>query len=79
LIALCQVAANYGGIYISHLRSEGNQFLQALDELITISRDAKISAEIYHLKAAGQSNWAQARRGDSEDRSGAREWTAHHR
>ena len=57
LIALCQAAASYGGIYISHIRSEGNQFLQALDELITISREAKIPAEIYHLKAAGQSNW----------------------
>jgi N-acyl-D-amino-acid deacylase len=57
LIALCQVATGYGGMYISHLRSEGNQFLQALDELIMISREAKIPAEIYHLKAAGQSNW----------------------
>jgi len=57
LIALCQVASDYGGIYISHLRSEGNQFLQALDELISISRTAKIPAEVYHLKAAGQSNW----------------------
>jgi N-acyl-D-amino-acid deacylase len=57
LIALCQVASGYGGIYISHLRSEGNQFLQALDELIMISREAKIPAEIYHLKAAGQANW----------------------
>jgi N-acyl-D-amino-acid deacylase len=57
LIALCQVASSHGGIYISHLRSEGNQFLQALDELITISREAKIPAEIYHLKAAGQANW----------------------
>jgi N-acyl-D-amino-acid deacylase len=57
LIALCRVASGYGGSYISHLRSEGNQFLQALDELITISREAKIPAEIYHLKAAGQSNW----------------------
>src|SRR6185436_1030526 len=59
LVALCQVAANYGGIYISHLRSEGNQFLEALEELITISREAKIPAEIYHLKAAGQSNWSK--------------------
>src|SRR5215213_6858694 len=57
LIALCQVASSYGGIYISHLRSEGNQFLQALDELITIARDANIPAEIYHLKAAGRANW----------------------
>jgi N-acyl-D-amino-acid deacylase len=59
LIALCQAAASYGGIYISHLRSEGNQFLEALDEFIGISRQAKIPGEIYHLKAAGQSNWSK--------------------
>jgi N-acyl-D-amino-acid deacylase len=57
LIALCEVASQHGGTYISHLRSEGNRFLEALDELITIARTAKIPAEIYHLKAAGQSNW----------------------
>ncbi len=57
LIELCKVAAPYGGLYISHLRSEGNTFLEALDELITISRTANIPAEVYHLKAAGQANW----------------------
>ncbi|MCG8434580.1 MAG: amidohydrolase family protein, partial [Gammaproteobacteria bacterium] len=43
--------------YISHLRSEGNQLLEAVDELITIAREAGIGAEIYHLKAAGRENW----------------------
>src|SRR4051812_34297545 len=57
LIALCHAAAPYGGHYISHMRSEGNQLLESLDELITIAREAKIPAEIYHLKAAGQPNW----------------------
>ncbi len=57
LIALCQVASEHGGGYISHLRSEGNRFLEAIDELLTIAREARISAEIYHLKAAGASNW----------------------
>ena len=57
LIALAKVAAAHRGIYISHLRSEGNRFLEALDELITIAREANIAAEVYHLKAAGQSNW----------------------
>ena len=57
LIALSQEASKYGGMYISHLRSEANQFLEALDELIQIAREANIAAEIYHLKAAGQSNW----------------------
>ena len=57
LIELCKVAAEYRGKYISHMRSEGNRLLEAVDELIRISREAKIPAEIYHLKAAGQANW----------------------
>jgi N-acyl-D-amino-acid deacylase len=51
------VAASYGGMYISHMRNEGNALLPALDELLTIARKAKIPAEIYHLKASGRSNW----------------------
>src|SRR5213075_2911230 len=47
----------YQGRYISHMRSEGNQLLEALDELIRISREAGIPAEVYHIKAAGQQNW----------------------
>lgn len=57
LIELCKVAAEYGGMYISHIRSEGNQLLEEVDELITIARRANIPAEIYHLKASGESNW----------------------
>ncbi len=57
LIELCKVAAKYEGKYISHMRSEGNHLLEALDELIRISREAGIPAEVYHLKAAGQDNW----------------------
>ena len=57
LIELCKVAAKYQGKYISHMRSEGNQLLEALDELIRISREANIPAELYHIKAAGESNW----------------------
>ncbi len=57
LVELCKVAAEYDGIYISHLRSEGDRFLEALDELIEIARRANIAAEVYHLKAAGESNW----------------------
>ncbi len=57
LIALCEVAAEYSGMYISHLRSEGNGLLEALDELFVIARGANIAAEIYHLKAAGGDNW----------------------
>jgi len=57
LIELNKAAAPYGGRYISHLRSEGDRFLEAVDELITIARAAGVPAEIYHLKAAGASNW----------------------
>ena len=57
LIELCRVAAEYRGKYISHMRSEGNRLVEAVDELIRISREAKVPAEIYHLKAAGQANW----------------------
>ncbi len=57
LIALAKVAAPYHGIYISHLRSEGNRLLEAADELLAIARAAGIAAEIYHLKAAGEANW----------------------
>jgi len=57
LIELCKVAAQYQGKYISHMRSEGNHLFEALDELLQISREAHIPAEIYHIKAAGKSNW----------------------
>ena len=57
LIELCKVAAQYRGKYISHMRSEGNRLIEAVDELLRISREANIPAEIYHLKAAGQANW----------------------
>jgi N-acyl-D-aspartate/D-glutamate deacylase len=59
LIELCKVAAQYQGKYISHIRSEGNRLVEATGELIRISREAKIPAEIYHLKAAGQANWSK--------------------
>lgn len=57
LIALSKVAAEYDGMYISHLRDEGAHMIKAIDELLTIAREANIRAEIYHLKSAGQSNW----------------------
>jgi N-acyl-D-amino-acid deacylase len=57
LIALSREAGRYGGMYISHMRSEGNALLDAVDELITIAREADVPAEIYHLKVAGAENW----------------------
>jgi len=57
LIELSKVASEYNGLYISHMRSEGNRLLQAIDELITIANEADIRAEIYHLKMSGKENW----------------------
>ncbi len=57
LIELSKSASEYGGMYISHMRNEGKTLLEALDELITISREANIPAEIYHLKASREPNW----------------------
>jgi N-acyl-D-amino-acid deacylase len=57
LTALTRAAAESGGMYVSHLRSEGSQLLTAIDELLTIAREAGVRAEIYHLKASGRENW----------------------
>lgn len=57
LIALASAAGEYGGMYISHMRSESFGLLKAVDELITIADQAGVPAEIYHLKAAGPENW----------------------
>jgi N-acyl-D-amino-acid deacylase len=59
LIALAAVAGEYGGMYISHMRDEANHILDALDELVTIAREADVPAEIYHLKSSGRRNWAK--------------------
>jgi N-acyl-D-aspartate/D-glutamate deacylase len=59
LVALMQAAAEYGGMYISHVRSEGSRFLEAIDELIDIARRSRAPAEIYHLKASGAVNWTR--------------------
>ena len=57
LIELCKVVAEYDGLYISHLRSEGNALLEAFDEMIRIMKESGVRSEIYHLKAAGKENW----------------------
>ncbi|HKH46427.1 MAG TPA: D-aminoacylase, partial [Thermoanaerobaculia bacterium] len=59
LVALCEVAGQSGGMYISHMRSEGNRIEPAVDELIEIARRAKLPAEIYHLKFGGRQNWGK--------------------
>jgi len=57
LVALMQAAAEHGGMYISHMRSEGNRLLESIDELIQIAETSGAPAEIYHLKMSGQENW----------------------
>jgi N-acyl-D-amino-acid deacylase len=59
LIELCKVAGEYGGMYITHMRSEGNSIFKAVDETILIAREANLPAEIYHLKMAGKDNWGK--------------------
>ncbi len=57
LIALAEVAAEYGGIFTSHIRSEGNRFVESIEELLTIARESSVHTHIYHLKAAGEDNF----------------------
>ncbi|TDJ33728.1 MAG: D-aminoacylase [Gammaproteobacteria bacterium] len=59
LIALAEVVGEYGGMYISHMRSEGNRLLESIDELIRIAREGEVAAEIYHLKMSGKNNWSK--------------------
>ena len=59
LIELSKVASEYGGMYISHMRNEDNKVMSALEELIMISREANIPAEIYHLKSSREPNWGK--------------------
>lgn len=59
LIALAGAAAKCGGMYISHMRSEGDRLIEAIDELVEIARKSGAPAEIYHLKMAGRDNWGK--------------------
>jgi len=59
LIALAKAAAEFGGIYASHMRSEGDAEMAALDETIRIAREAAIPIEIWHLKVSGRRNWGK--------------------
>jgi N-acyl-D-amino-acid deacylase len=59
LVAVARAMAPYGGVYITHLRSEADQILEALDEAIRIGHQAGVPVEIYHLKPAGQANWGK--------------------
>ena len=59
LIELSKAASEYDGMYISHMRSEGNRILESIDELMRIANEADIRAEIYHLKMSGKDNWSK--------------------
>jgi N-acyl-D-aspartate/D-glutamate deacylase len=61
LVEEAKAMAPYGGVYITHMRSEGDRLLEAIDEALTIGREGGVPVEIYHLKAAGVSNWPKAR------------------
>jgi len=62
LVEEAKASAPYGGIYITHMRSEGDRLLEAMDEAFTIGREGGVPVEIYHLKAAGVQNWPKAAR-----------------
>jgi dihydroorotase/N-acyl-D-amino-acid deacylase len=62
LVEMAKAMAPYGGLYITHMRSEGDRVLEAMDEALTIGREAHVPVEIYHLKAAGVKNWPKAAR-----------------
>ena len=72
LIALAQAAAESGGVYVAHMRSEADRFLEALDEMIAIGRATGQRAEVYHLKAAGEKNWPKMAQVIAQDRGGPR-------
>ena len=57
LIELAKITGSYGGIYTAHIRSEGNQFIEAIDETLRIGREANLPVKIHHLKAGGKPNW----------------------
>ncbi len=59
LVAISAEAARCGGMYIAHMRSEGERLLEAIDETVEIARRAQVPVEIYHLKAAGRTNWSK--------------------
>lgn len=60
LVAMAKAMAPYGGVYITHMRSEADQFLEAIDEALRIGREGGVPVEIYHLKAGGRRNWPKA-------------------
>ena len=61
LIAEAKAMAPFGGLYITHMRSEGDKLVEVVDEAISIGRKGGVPVEIYHLKAAGVKNWPKAR------------------
>lgn len=57
IVEVCKVVAQHHGVYITHMRSEANQFIEALEETLEIGRRSGAAVEVYHLKAAGRDNW----------------------
>jgi len=73
LIEVCKAMAPYGGLYSTHIRSEGDRLLESLDEAIRIGRAADVPVEIYHLKAAGKRNWPKEKQAIAKINSARRE------
>ncbi len=79
LVGVCSAAARHGGVYITHMRSEGDQLTEGIEETLEIGRRANIPVEIYHLKIAGKSNWpkvTEAIRMVDEARAGGQDVTS---
>ncbi len=79
LIEVCKVAGAYGGVYIVHMRSEADAFLEALEETLEIGARAGLPVEIYHLKASGEANWPKMARSDRSNRPCSRAWSGRDR
>src|SRR5207247_6509514 len=60
LVEIAKAMSPYGGVYITHMRSEADQLLEAIDEALRIGREGGVPVEIYHFKAGGRRNWAKA-------------------
>ena len=78
IVEVCKVLAKYGGVYITHLRSEADTFIQALDEAIEIGQRSGAAVEVYHLKVSGTRNFTKMTEAIDTLRPCPRRWTRHH-
>ena len=74
LTELCKVVAAHRGIFVVHMRNEGNKLLDSIDEVVSVGRDSRVSVHISHFKANGRANWGQRPSGPSQGRGGEEGW-----